>query len=178
MDDFYRLPEQVPGYLQDILQWDLIPWNHVKDRHGDSPDEPLISLLDAYRQLGELVDLWSLSSRTIGEYEGTCTRCGSCCAHRRPGSVSSSTYRRWLEMELPVAMFYNQDDGADPGSSFSCWFHKGIRLRICPFLLVNLVDGKPFCAIHHTGNENRPPACSEFLPHPPTCQTTSLPLVI
>ena len=176
MDKFFRsLGEEVPGHLHHILAWDFIPWSYVRCRHGDFPNEPLVALLDVYSQLAELIDLEALCSQVIPEFSGACLRCGSCCAYKRPGPVSASTYRKWEELGAPVARFYSpvdepvEEEEKDP--TYHCWFNNGTRLRLCPFLFVNRIDQNPFCAIHHLGDENRPPPCSAFEPQPPLCQT-------
>jgi hypothetical protein len=162
---------EIPSHLHGILKWDFIPWSYVKSRHGDQPNTSLISLLDAYRILGDLLDLPSLASTTIPDDSSGCLRCGSCCSYMRPGAVSGRTYRRWEQNGMPVARFYGPVGKRNPRSSYTSWFNCGVRLRICPFMLINRVDWKPFCCIHHMGREYRPRACSRFAPNPPVCQT-------
>jgi hypothetical protein len=163
--------KEVPGHLHEILAWDFIPWDYVKKRHGDAPNDPLVALLDAYSQLADVIDLEALCSRDIPDFAGNCLRCGSCCAYMRPGTVSSSTYRKWQEMGAPVARFYSPFGKKKRNPTYNCWYNNGIRLRLCPFMFVNRNDLKPFCAIHHLGRDHRPRACSRFSPNPPLCQT-------
>lgn len=180
MDSFFwSLEKELPAHLTGILRQDYIPIIYVKDRHGDAPYEPLIALLDAYRQVAEELDLETLASQAIPGYEGSCQRCGSCCAHKRPGAVSFATWQKWKERKIPVTWFYSLiadkeigDNQEEP--SYHCWFHNGTRLRLCPFMFVNRLDRQPFCALHHLGDENRPPACSRFQPNPPVCQSASI----
>jgi hypothetical protein len=162
---------ELPRHLHDILEWDFIPWDYVKNRHGDVPNDPFIALFDAYYQLGDLLDLEALSLQVIPEYGGNCLRCGSCCAYMRPGTVSASTYRKWEERGALVAMFYSPVGRKKRNPTYSCWFNNGTRLRLCPFMFMNRNDQKPFCAIHHMGRDYRPRACSRFHPNPPICQT-------
>lgn len=144
----------------------------MKNRHGDLPNTPLIALLEAYLRLDDLLDMESLSLMEIPPPDsGGCLRCGSCCTYLRPGAVSGRTWRRWERSGMPVAYFYSPFKGKDTPSSYTCWFNNGVRLRMCPFLLLNRMDGKPFCCIHHLGRHHRPRACSRFAPNPPICQT-------
>lgn len=162
---------ELPEHLHTILSWDFIPWNFVKNRHSDRPNNPLLALLEAYSSLDSLLDLESLASMALPSYPGGCLRCGSCCAFMRPGAVSVRTYRRWEKTGVPVALFYSPVGKKKPYSTYNCWYNNGERLRMCPFLLMNRIDSMPFCSIHHLGREFRPRACSRFPPNPPTCQT-------
>ena len=162
---------ELPEHLHTILSWDFIPWTFVKNRHGDHPNTPLVALLDAYYRLNGILDLESIASAIIPSDSGGCLRCGSCCTYLRPGAVSGRTWRRWEKTEVPVALFYDPVGKKKPHFTYNCWFNNGVRLRMCPFLLMNRNDSKPFCSIHHLGREFRPRACSRFPPNPPTCQT-------
>lgn len=172
MDNYLTsLREELPEHLHTILSWDFIPWNFVKNRHSDRPNNPLLALLEAYSSLDSLLDLESLASMALPSYPGGCLRCGSCCAFMRPGAVSVRTWRRWEKTGVPVALFYSPVGKKKPYSTYNCWYNNGERLRMCPFLLMNRIDSMPFCSIHHLGREFRPRACSRFPPNPPTCQT-------
>ena len=162
---------ELPEHLHTILSWDFIPWNFVKNRHGDHPNTSLVALLEAYSRLADLLKLESIASATIPSDSGGCLRCGSCCTFMRPGAVSGRTWRRWDRTGVPVALFYSPVGKKKPHSTYNCWFNNSVRLRMCPFLLMNRNDSKPFCSIHHMGREFRPRACSRFPPNPPTCQT-------
>ena len=165
------LQEELPEHLHRILLWDFIPWNFVKNRHSDHPNSPLIALLEAYLRLHGILDLESLASMALPSDSGGCLRCGSCCVFMRPGGVSGRTYRRWKKTGVPVALFYSPVKKNKPYSTYNCWFNNCERLRMCPFLLMNRIDSKPFCSIHHMGRDSRPGACSRFSPNPPICQT-------
>lgn len=162
---------ELPEYLHDILAWDFLPWNFIKNRHGDRPNTALIALLEAYSRLDRLLDLDSLGSMALPSDSGGCLRCGSCCTYMRPGAVSGKTYRKWEQAGVPVALFYSPVGKKIPHSRYNCWYNNGERLRMCPFLLMNRLDSRPFCSIHHLGREFRPRACSRFPPNPPVCQT-------
>ena len=172
MDHYlHSLQDEIPEHLHRILSWDFIPWNFVKNRHSDHPNTPLLALLEAYSHLDDLLDLESFASMVLPSDSGGCLRCGSCCAFMRPGAVSGKTYRRWKRTGVPVALFYSPFKKKKPFSTYNCWFNNCERLRMCPFLLVNRIDSKPFCSIHHMGRDSRPGACSRFSPNPPICQT-------
>jgi hypothetical protein len=163
------LEELLPGHLYDILDWDFIPFNHVADRHGDLPGPPLIALFEAYLCLHKNLNLETLASQSVPEESWGCMRCGYCCTSMRPGSVKASTYRSWEEAGAPVAWFYSPSQWRNKNPVYKCWYHNGIRLRICPFMLINLWDLKPFCSIYHMGNDFRPSECSGYLPRHETC---------
>jgi hypothetical protein len=165
------LRTELPGDMHHILDREYLPWNLIKARHGDHPLAPLTALLDAYCAADRILDLGTLATINIPEDSSGCLRCGSCCAYLRPGAVSGRTYMDWRIRGRPVAMFYSPVENWPAGSSYNCWFHNGVRLRMCPFLMMNLNDGLPFCCIHHMGKRHRPGACSRFQPDPPACQT-------
>jgi hypothetical protein len=165
------LRAELPEDLHPILLWDFLPWNFIRARHGDHPLTPLKALLKAYAILNGVFDLGSLAMMKLPSDSSGCLRCGSCCAYLRPGAVSGRTYRKWEMESVPVAHFYSPVKNRIKDSTYTCWFNNGTRLRMCPFLLLNLVDGKPFCCIHHMGKRYRPRACSRFQPNPPVCQS-------
>jgi hypothetical protein len=165
------LREELPDNLHPVLFWKFIPWNFIKNRHGDQPNTSLIALLEAYSELNNLLDLESLASMILPSDSGGCLRCGSCCTYMRPGAVSGRTFRKWISSGIPVALFYSPVGKREPFTTYNCWYNKGQRLRMCPFLLINLHDSRPFCSIHHMGREYRPGTCSRFPPNPPLCQT-------
>jgi len=163
------LEKLLPVHLYDILDWDFIPFNHVKDRHSDLPGPPLLALFEAYLRLDRDLDLEALASQSVPEESWGCKRCGYCCASMRPNSVKASIYRNWEEAGAPVAWFYSTSGKINRNSIYSCWYYNGVRLRICPFMLINLWDLKPFCSIYHMGDDFRPSACSGYLPRHETC---------
>jgi hypothetical protein len=168
---------QLPGHLHDILEWEFIPWMYVKNRHGDFPNDALVSLFESYRWLGERLDLANLAVHHLPDDSRGCLRCGSCCAYMRPGAVSAATYRRWEEEGALVARFYTPVGRRKRNPTYNCWYNNRVRLRLCPFLMNNLNDLKPFCVIYHMGRNARPRACSRFRPDPPSCQMTHVVIV-
>ena len=162
---------ELPENMHPILSWEFLPWNFIKNRHGDQPNTPLIALLEAYSDLNDLLDLESLASMTLPSDSGSCLRCGSCCTYMRPGAVTGRTFRRWVSSGIPVALFYRPVGKRGSSTTYICWYNRGQRLRMCPFLLINLQDARPFCSIHHMGREYRPSTCYRFPPNPPLCQT-------
>jgi hypothetical protein len=157
--------------LRKILGWDFIPWNHVKDLHDDLPGPPLIALFGAYLFLDRNLGLKALASQSIPEESWGCMRCGFCCTSMRPGPVKAPTYRSWEEAEAPVAWFYRPSGRRKRNLVYRCWYHNGVCLRICPFLLANRNDSRMFCSIYHMGNDLRPPVCSGFHPRHATCRS-------
>jgi hypothetical protein len=174
---FQALEDLLPLHLQDLLKWEFIPWSHVKYRHSDLAGPPLTALLGAYSTLNSHFDLKTISSQDLPEENWGCMRCGFCCTSRRPGPVTAATYRNWEKAGAPVALFYKVRGRKKRNPVYSCWFHNGIRLRICPFLLMNLTDHKPFCSIYHTGDDYRPFACSGYVPRHETCTVNTLEII-
>ena len=178
MDIFRQeLREALPAHLRDLLTVEWIPWELVKRRHGDLPNDPVLALFSAYKcVLSYSYPIASLAMQKIPRDSSGCLRCGTCCTHMRPGAVSASTYRRWKERRALVSEFY-APVGKGRNPRHTCWFFSGVRLRLCPLLFCNLVDGKPFCSIHHLGRGHRPRACARFQPNPPLCSTGQVLLV-
>ena len=163
------LEELLPGHLHKILDWDFVPWNHVKDHHNDLSNPSLTALLEAYLRLDEYLDLEDLASQTIPEESWGCKRCGFCCTSMQPGPVTAATYRNWEEAEAPVAWFYSARGKRKKNPVYRCWFYNDIRLRICPFMFTNRRDSRNFCSIYHMGDDYRPPVCSKYVPRHETC---------
>ena len=171
MDRYLRsLEELLPGHLHEILEWEFIPWDHLKDRHSDLSGPHLTALFEAYLYLNRHLDLKTQASQTIPEKSWGCMRCGFCCTSMRPKAVRSSTYQRWEKADAPVAWFYSFSGKVKKGRDYRCWYHNGIRLRICPFMFINLNDSRSFCSIYPMGDNFRPPACSSCNPRHETCR--------
>ena len=167
---FQALEELLPGHLHKILKWDFIPFDHVKDRHSDLAGPPLTALFEAYLCLGRNLDLKALTSQNIAEDSWGCMRCGFCCTSMRPGPVTAATYRDWEKAEAPVAWFYSSSERRKGNLVYKCWYHNGVRLRICPFMFINRNDSRTFCSIYHMGDDFRPPVCTDFHPRHVTCR--------
>jgi hypothetical protein len=163
------LGELLPGYLYDIVEWDFIPLMHIKDRHSDLAAAPIEALFGAYLWLGKNLDLRALASQDIPGESWGCMRCGFCCTFMRPGPVKAATYRGWEKAVAPVARFYKPSGKEKRNSTYRCWYHDGIRLRMCPFMFTNRIDQRPFCSIYRMGEKFRPPACSRYIPRHETC---------
>jgi len=174
MDPFLlALRETLPGKWHPVLTWDFIPWTFIESRHPRLPCPALTALLEAYRLLATLLDLETLVSREIPAESWGCERCGFCCTSMRPGSVDAPTYRAWEEAGAPAARFCSQRSWKGKGSVYRCWYHNGVRLMICPFMFINRVDHKPFCAIYFMGDCYRPSVCSRYIPRHETCTSTA-----
>lgn len=171
------LSEVLPDHLTGLLSADWIPWALVQQRHGDLPNDPVIALFSAYDHLmNRSFPVNDLAASVIPPDFSGCLRCGTCCTFMRPGAVSAATHRKWEKKGTLVSEFYGPvGKGRNP--RHSCWFYGEIRLRICPLLLQNKKDGKPFCSVHHLGPGHRPPACARFQPNPPLCTTGQVLLV-
>ena len=170
MDQFLRaLEELLPGHLHDILEWDFIPWNHLKNSHSDLPGSPLTALFEAYLSLDKYLNLNTMAPQNIPEESWGCLRCGFCCTSMRPGPVSSATYQRWETSDAPVAWFYVPVGLKRRKPTYKCWYNYGVRLRICPFMLINRNDSRAFCSIYHMGDDFRPPVCVNYIPRHETC---------
>lgn len=169
--DLFRqeLSAVLPVHLCDLVSAEWIPWEMVRRRHGDLPNDPLVALFDAYHLiLSRSHPVEALAAQRIPDDSSRCLRCGTCCTHMRPGAVSAATYRRWKERGTLAGEFY-MAVGEGRNRRYTCWFFGGVRLRICPLLFRNLEDGRPFCSVHHLGRRHRPSACARFQPNPPTC---------
>ena len=172
-EDLYRL---LPAHLRNLMGEEWVPWKWVAQRHSDLPPRETIALFEAYHHLTGFMPLRELAALTLPEDSDGCQRCGTCCAWMRPGAVSASTYRRWRERGASVSLFY-EPVNRRKNPRYSCWFYSGTRLRMCPLLLQNRLDGKPFCSIHSQGRGYRPPACIRFRPKFPICALDEAPLV-
>ena len=164
-----ELENLLPGYLNEICSRDYIPFMHVKDRHEDLSVTHLTALFEAYQRLDQALDVETLATRTISEDSWGCMRCGFCCTFMRPGPVKASTYRSWMDADAPIAWFYSARREKSRNGVYRCWYHNGVRLRMCPFMFINLRDFRPFCSIYHMGDDLRPPVCSGFIPKHETC---------
>ncbi|UCG39111.1 MAG: hypothetical protein JSV00_02440, partial [bacterium] len=91
------------------------------------------------------------------------------------GPVSARTARQWHDQDALIADFVRKIGKGDH-PSYVCWFYDGVRLRMCPLLLRNSLDGRSFCCVHHLGPHHRHPACSLYRPNPPLCTATALSL--
>lgn len=172
MDGFWNaLEELLPDRLHGILTWDFLPFNHIKDRHGDLSRPHLTALFESYGRIGQSLDLGALVLQSIPEESWGCMRCGFCCTSRRPGTVKASTYKGWIEAQAPIAWFYSPTVLGKKNPDYRCWYHDGVRLRMCPFMLINRNDARPFCSIYHMGDSCRPPVCSRYVPRHGTCTT-------
>lgn len=90
----------------------------------------------------------------------------------QPGAVSERTWRKWQSAGALVADFF-RPYGRSGRPDYHCWYWSSVRLRMCPLLLRNTLDGKTFCAVHHMGPGHRHPACSTYRPNPPLCSATA-----
>ena len=163
------LEDLLPGYLHEICSRDYIPLQFVKNRHDDFSIAHLTALFEAYRRLDQVLDLGTLATQAIGEDSWGCMRCGFCCTSMRPGPVEAFTYRNWIDANAPVAWFYSARKKENRNRVYRCWYHNGVRLRMCPFMFINLKDNRPFCSIYHMGDDLRPPVCSGFIPRHESC---------
>ena len=168
------LEELLPAHLHDLLKWEFIPWNHILDHHRDMSGPPLTALFDAYLSLNSHLGLKTLSSQNLPENTWGCMRCGFCCTSMRPGPVAAATYRYWEKAGVPVALFYKTRARRKTNPVYRCWYHNGVRLRICPFMFINLKDSRTFCSIYHMGDEYRPSMCSGYIPRHETCTSNKL----
>lgn len=172
MERFLKtLEELLPDRLHAILAWDFLPFRQIKERHGDLSRPHLAALFESYQHIGESLDLEVLATRIIPVESWGCMRCGFCCTSMRPGSVSASVYRGWVQSQAPVARFYRSSGLGTGNRDYSCWYHGGVRLRMCPFMFINGNDSRPFCALYHMGDSFRPSVCSRYVPRHGTCTT-------
>lgn len=177
MGPFKReLEAQLPGHLHGVLSWDFIPWDRVRERHTDMAVPHLTALFEAYLRMDRHLDLKTLASRKLSEGSWGCMRCGFCCSYMRPGPVPAAQFERWKSTGTPLAWFYSPRRRGRSNTLYRCWYSNGIRLRICPFMLINLEDSRPFCAIYHLGEDQRPSVCSRYVPRHETCTATQLSL--
>ena len=134
--------------------------------------EPLAALLQSYEHIRKKQPVKEIAETKISEMTGGCQRCGACCSFMQPGPISTRTYRKWLlEGALIADFFRTLEKGEHP--AYHCWYFAGSRLRMCPLMLCNVIDGKTFCAVHHMGSAQRHPACSTYRPNPPLCMATA-----
>jgi hypothetical protein len=175
MVEFLRdLESLLPESLHPVLKWHFIPWGKVRERHADLTGPPLVALFEAYHSIDDLLNLESLAWKIVPEESWGCMRCGFCCSYMRPGPVPARLFLEWEKAGVPVAWFYKPRKKGKPNSTYRCWYNNGTRLRICPFMIVNLTDGKPFCSIYHMGDDHRPPVCSKYVPRHETCTAEKL----
>jgi len=161
--------ELLPAHLHDVLEWDFIPWEFIRNRYGDSRGPDLRALFEAYLRLASRLDLEAQVSQVIPAGSWGCMRCGFCCSFMQPRPVRASTYKVWEKAAAPVAWFYNSRGNVTKDNVYRCWYHDGVRLRICPFMLINRNDHRPFCTIYGMGENFRPPTCSKYIPRHPSC---------
>ncbi len=160
LENFFKesLIEVLPDHLGDLVSKEWIPWKWVEKLHPDLPEKQIIALFEAYNYLSYNIPIYHLASRELPDDPDGCQRCGYCCSYLRPGIVSSETIRYWREQAGLAAKFY-RPVGRWRNSWYKCWYHGDVRLRICPLLFRNTMDGKTFCSIHHLGDDFRPPMC-------------------
>ena len=168
------LKDLLPECRHEVLAWDFLPWDYIRDRHPDMAAKPLVALFDAYSLINTTLNLEEIVQQELPQGSWGCMRCGFCCSSMRPGPVRSATYRKWENTGAPVAWFYRPRRKERKNSLYRCWYHNGVRLRICPFMLVNRSDSKPICAIYHMGDDLRPPVCSRYVPMHETCTAKQL----
>jgi len=162
------LTEVLPDHLCDLVSKEWIPWKWVENRHSDLPEKEITALFEAYNYLSRTFPIDSLASHVFPENPHGCARCGYCCTCLRPGLVSSKTIHKWREQDGLAAEFY-RPVGRWQNSRYKCWYHRDVRLRICPLLFRNIRDGKTFCSIYHLGDDYRPPACVRHRACPLEC---------
>jgi hypothetical protein len=173
MASFIQLLEEIlPQSCNKVLTWEFVPWGFVRERHESLSDPALKALIDAYASIEHRLDLEEIASVIIQEDSWGCLRCGHCCTYMRPGPVTDPTYSRWQEADAPVAWFYQARKRTRKNRVYRCWFHEGIRLRMCPFLIINRNDSRPACSIYHMGDDFRPPVCCGFKPRHETCTSS------
>lgn len=175
LEKFTRdLEKLLPPNLHHLLGLDYIPWDKVAARHADVSEPDLTAQFEAYGLVKARFDLEALASLKIPEGSWGCMRCGFCCSSMRPGPVPAETFRQWEEADAPVAWFYQPRRRSGPKILYRCWYHNGVRLRICPFMFINLRDSRPFCSIYSMGDDHRPPVCSKYVPRHETCTAEKL----
>ena len=167
------LKEILPEDQHRILQWEFIPWSYIKSHHTDLTSSSLTTLLEAYLLLEDHLNLESIVSQRIPEDSWGCMRCGFCCSSMRPGPVKAATYQAWKDAGAPVALFYKARRKRKK-RVYKCWYYRGVRMKMCPFMLINLNDSKPFCAIYHMGDEYRPSVCSNYVPRHEACTSKQM----
>ena len=175
MDPYLRdLEDTLPEPLRKIPRWEFLPWGGIKKRHTGPDDPALTALLQSYQRLAAGLDLPGLTFQPIPRDAWGCERCAHCCIYMRPGPVPASTFRRWMERDAPVAWFYRPVTIIGHSPRYHCWYQGEVRLKMCPFLLINLRDGRPFCSIYHMGDDLRPSTCSNFKPRHEKCRNGPL----
>ena len=172
---FKSLKEILPENQHKILGWEFIPWSFIRARYKDLTSPSLISLLEAYLLLEDHLHLESIVSQRIPEDSWGCMRCGFCCTSMRPGPVKAATYLAWEKAGAPVALFYEARRNGK-NRVYKCWYYNGVRLKICPFMFINLNDSKPFCSIYSMGDEYRPSVCSNYVPWHEDCTSKQIEL--
>jgi hypothetical protein len=159
----------LPHELKDISRSPWIPWIWVRRNYTPGTSKPLSALFDAYRTVSSLVDLNKLASGEADSGTG-CIRCGTCCSNLNPGLTNQERYQRWFASGTITGLFFREVARPSADESwYAGWFHKSVRLRICPLLYYYAETGRYWCAVYHLGPGHRPEACESFLPSPPDC---------
>jgi hypothetical protein len=154
IDDYRSALSRDLGYISSS-PW--IPWKWVRRNYTPGALKPLSALFDAYRTVSSLAELSKLVPEEEGCGNGSCIRCGTCCSSLNPGLTNL-----FREVARPSA----------EESWYAGWFHKSVRLRICPLLYYCPETGVHWCAVYSLGPGHRPEACESFLPAPPDCWTS------
>jgi len=162
-----NIREILPGELHEMVSREWIPWKWVEHSYADLPRDIITAHFYAYQLVDRTLEVEALASKALPD-TGACLRCGTCCTIMSPGGVSASRHRKWRENGALIAQFYTPRK-KKRNSSFTCWFHNGVRLRMCPLLCLNQVDGSTFCVVYHQGDKFRAPTCARFRPNPPRC---------
>jgi hypothetical protein len=156
--------------LGDISRSPWIPWKWVRWNYTPGAPKPLSALFDAYRTVSSLVELSKLVPEEEGFGNGSCIRCGTCCSSLNPGLTNQERYQEWLSSGTLTGLFFREV--ARPSAEenwYAGWFHKSVRLRICPLLYYCPETGAHWCAVYYLGPGHRPEACESFPPAPPDC---------
>jgi hypothetical protein len=164
--------ERLSARFRHLLSANWIPWSLVWRRHDEPHLEPMTALLSAYQHISQNPSILELSEQRIPVDSQGCLRCGACCSFMRPGQVSAVTFRKWQREGAVIENFFKAF-GREEQPTYHCWFFEGVRLRMCPLLLQNVLDGRTFCAVHHHGPDQRHPACSGYRLNPPLCVATA-----
>ncbi len=169
--------ELLPRPLRRVSRRKWIPWSWIERLHQELPEENLQALFAAYRLISTELPINTLASRSIpGEYAG-CHRCGYCCAQLNPGPVEKYEFDKWVDRKALIKDFFHACERPRSPPHFDGFYFQGVRLKQCPFLLVNPKDNKQFCSVYHFGPGHRPSACENFRPNYPRCEITQKPLV-
>lgn len=177
--DKFKRPtrENLPSGLRRTSRYRWIPWSWIQRLHQDHPKESLIALFGAYQHVTTRLAVEPLASSFLPRDHAGCRRCGHCCAQLNPSPVEKSEYDAWIARGALVREFFVPVKRTKGPPHYMGWYFKGVRLRICPLLMNNTRDGKPFCSVYHFGPGHRPAACETFRPNYPRCEVTQRPLV-